>query len=353
MFERRYNKGNIPTVHVTGETFIEAWEKALVFIWDNGVSIPTKHDQRDSKGNILSPPSYDSTVVIEILNPLAEPRVPKNLPDGLEGLMIYAAEVIQGIHDDKVDQTGKSTKWPYSYHQRLAAYPLERNGEKKYIDQIEIMLQKLSGKDPFDKRIQATTWIPDFDAEAASGPCLQNVQPRMTRNEKGTLVLNMNTYWRSRDVYKAVPENDFALIEFQRLMAQEVSIRRGEEVLVGRHDDIIASLHIYGAYFEDTKNYVEKIKADPLGFSKRAYNTQESDVYIGQTMETKYLIMLDKDYNLRPGDEKPKIKDNWDLEKKQCSIILPNEDILVCKDHKIFRQNNELYKENDMKWFWD
>ena len=63
--------------------------------------------------------------------------------------------------------------------------------------------------------------------------------------------------------------------------------------------------------------------------------------------------MLDKDYNLRPGDEKPRIKDNWTQEKKQCSIILPNEEILICKDHKIFRQNGELYKENTMKWFWD
>lgn len=353
LYERRYNGGNIPVVYFKGETLIEAWEQALVFLWDKGVSIPTKHDQKDSAGNILSPPSYDSTIMLEVMDPLAEPRVPKNLPDGLGGLTIYAGEVIQGTHDDKVDPTGKSTMWPYSYHERLVAYPIERNGKLERIDQIEIMIQKLSGNDPFDKRIQATTWIPDFDAYAGSGPCLQRVQPRMCRDENGTLVLNMNTHWRSRDVYKAVPENIFAFTELQRLIAKEVSKRRGEEVKVGRYVDISDSLHIYGQYFDDTKNYVQSIKANPSAFLNRAFDITNNEIYKGAILETKYLMMLDKDYNLRPGDQKPRISDNWTFENPECKITLPNKEILTGKDQKLYDSSGKVYKENDMKWFWD
>lgn len=390
-YELRRNGGKIPSIAVYGENILEAWEKALVEIWDFGTSIKTKYD------NPKDPPSYDSLVMMTIDNPFAQPRVPRNLPDGLEGLAIYTAEVVQGIHDDKVDKTGKSTMWPYSYHQRLSTYEscdkdgeallsraklldyLNKNpttdeirnalgkGEFDYpiVDQVEWMIKKFTEKDPitgkkdpFHKRIQATTWKPTFDEDSESAPCLQRVQPRLAIDEEGDLVLNLHTHWRSRDVYKAVPENVIAYTEWQLQLANEISRRLSEEagkkvpVKVGKYVDISDSLHIYGKYFEAARDYVAKIRND-IGNPARGYNTLEDEAYIEQTMETKYLIMLDKDYNLRPGNEKPRIKDNWTSETKQCSIILPNEEILICKDNKIFRQNGEIYKENDMKWFWD
>jgi hypothetical protein len=56
----------------------------------------------------------------------------------------------------------------------------------------------------------------------------------------------MNTDWRSRDGYKAWFMNAFAITDLQRLLAKEISERRGIEVRVGRYCDKSDSLHIYG-----------------------------------------------------------------------------------------------------------
>ena len=70
----------------------------------------------------------------------------------------------------------------------------------------------------------------------------------------------MNTHWRSRDLYKAWFMNVYAITDLQRIIAEEISKKRGEQVRVGRYVDISDSLHIYGSYFNEVVVEVEKMR---------------------------------------------------------------------------------------------
>ncbi|MHC4988486.1 MAG: hypothetical protein ACYTFX_08340, partial [Planctomycetota bacterium] len=54
---------DVPTIHVTAECLPEAWEKAVVAVWEQGLTIKTQYDKPDD------PPSKDATVMITVANP--------------------------------------------------------------------------------------------------------------------------------------------------------------------------------------------------------------------------------------------------------------------------------------------
>ena len=110
--------GNIPTINIEASCLPEAWEKAVVAVWDNGLQIKTQYDKP------ADPPSRDATVMVAVADPFAEPRIHKNFPGGPEELESYRQEVVSGIHDHWIDPA--AGKWTYTYHERLFAYsPVE------------------------------------------------------------------------------------------------------------------------------------------------------------------------------------------------------------------------------------
>jgi len=258
------NTGSIPVLSVKGRTLPEAWEKAVVACWEHGTDVRTEYDRKDANGNYIDPPSRDCTMVIEIAEPFGEPRVHKNFPGGPEELEVYRQEVLDGIHDHWVDPTDPD-KWTYTYHQRIFAYAPTENLEDpaaaklKTVDQIEYIVAKLS-EAAHTRRAQAITWMPTADPQTFDPPCLQRLWFRMLPDANGTLVLNLNTHWRSRDGYKAWFMNAFALTDLHRAVARKISERTGKEVLVGRYVDICDSFHIYGSYFSDFLPEFEKMK---------------------------------------------------------------------------------------------
>ena len=94
----------------------------------------------------------------------------------------------------------------------------------------------------------------------------------MMDDEEGNPVLNMNTHWRSRDLYKAWFMNVYALTDLQRVMAEKISEKIGKTVKVGRYVDISDSLHLYGSYFDEIISEVEKMKEKPIFFNYIAYD---------------------------------------------------------------------------------
>ena len=51
---------NIPVITVKGKNIPEAWEKAVIATWENGIDIRTEYDKRDD------PPSKDCTMIIQV-----------------------------------------------------------------------------------------------------------------------------------------------------------------------------------------------------------------------------------------------------------------------------------------------
>ncbi len=260
---------DIPVISITANCLPEAWEKSVLAVWDKGLDIKTQYD-KDS-----DPPSKDATVMVTINSPLSEPRIHKNFPGGPAELESYRQEVVQGIHDHWIDPS--AGKWTYTYHQRLFAYcPQQdlRNPDSEApfdkVDQIKYIVDCLS-QASHSRRAQAITWMPTADPATDDPPCLQRIWCRLAGDAQCGFSLNMNTHWRSRDLYRAWFMNVYALTDLQRIIAAQISEKIGQNVSVGRYVDISDSLHLYGTYLEDVAKEVEKMRQSP--FTERAWET--------------------------------------------------------------------------------
>ncbi|MFA6078471.1 MAG: thymidylate synthase [Candidatus Omnitrophota bacterium] len=251
-------KKEIPAMMVEGKTLPEAWEKAVLSAWKDGLDIKTEYDKPGD------PPSKDCTMMIVVSSPMSEPRIHRAFPGGLEDLEVYRQEVVLGIHDHWINP--EEGKWTYTYHQRLANFPTEG----VMIDQIDYIIKKLS-QAPHTRRAQAVTWNPKTDPITDDPPCLQRIWFRLIESD-GKYILDMNTHWRSRDAYKASFMNMFALTDLQRNIAEAVSKNIKKEVLVGRYVDISDSFHIYGSYAEEFRKFLKTVSE--RSFEEKTWSTE-------------------------------------------------------------------------------
>jgi len=286
---------HIPVISINATCLPEAWEKAVIAVWDTGIDIKTQYDKPGD------PPSKDATVMVAVSNPFAEPRIHKNFPGGPAELEAYRQEVVNGIHDHWIDPV--SGKWTYTYHERLFAYcPVEevriQNPQKPFnkVNQIEYIIDALS-KVAYTRRAQAITWMPTADPKTDDPPCLQRIWCRLIAEEQGKWTLNMNTHWRSRDLYKAWFMNVYALTELQRIIAEQISKRINQVVSVGRYVDITDSLHIYGSYFDSAVKEVEKMRQSP--FTDRAWQSTHP-AFEMMTEEARINLAKDPDFYAKP-----------------------------------------------------
>ena len=282
---------NIPVISLTADSLPEAWEKAVLAVWDNGLEVKTQYDKSED------PPSKDATVMITVKEPFSEPRIHKNFPGGPEELESYRQEVVKGIHDHWIDPS--AGKWTYTYHERLFAYcPVEdiRDADTprpfRKVDQIQYIIDYLS-QAGHSRRAQAITWMPTADPATDDPPCLQRIWCRLLENETGSLSLNMNTHWRSRDLYKAWFMNVYALTDLQKTIAEAIAEKTGIPVNVGRYVDISDSLHIYGSYFDEVAPEVEKMRQS--SFRKRAWESTHP-AFEMMTLEAREKLAQDPDW---------------------------------------------------------
>ena len=245
-------EGRIPTLHVVAESIPLAYFRAMRAVWNEGLAIRTEYDRRDRDGRYIDPPSRDARVLIEVTDPDREPRFP---PVSFCEIGAYLAEIL-GAKDHYVipmEELRKGAEgglsaheWPYTYHQRLFAHPAAEGGT---VDQMGLAVERIA-KTPHSRRAVATTAVPDVDPFLKEDvPCLREVQLRCPSDAEGNLVLNMNTVWRSRDLYKAWPDNVIALTFLQKLLAREIGEKAGRPTRAGSYADYSSSLHIYGQDF--------------------------------------------------------------------------------------------------------
>jgi len=249
---------DIPVFQIEGRTLPEVWEKAVIDTWNKGIDIRTEYDKEGD------PPSKDATVIMVIQEPMAEPRIHRAFPGGLDDLEIYRQEVVDGVHDHWIKP--EEGKWTYTYHKRLFDYEIEGGT----VQQIDYMIQKLS-QAHFSRRAQAITWNPKLDPPTEDPPCLQRIWCRLTE-DSGKLKLNMNTHWRSRDAYKASFMNIFALTDLQKFIADRISEKIKKSVEVGRYVDMTDSFHIYGSYKKEFEHFLTTVKQ--RSFEERVWTSE-------------------------------------------------------------------------------
>lgn len=247
--------GNIPVLKIDEETIPHAYEQAIKAVWENGASLRTEYDRPED------PPSRDATVIITVRKPFGQPRFHRSFADGLGGLAEYVMEVVHGAHDYWVKpleeilkaQASQDTRWTYTYHGRIFEYPIEG----KVINQIDYLIDKLA-QTGYSRRAQAITWHPKLDPPTDDPPCLQRIWARLGEDGEGGYVFNLNTHWRSRDLFKAWFENVIAITTLMRTLAEALAEKTRKRVRLGRYVDISDSLHIYGSYFREIEGDPEK-----------------------------------------------------------------------------------------------
>ena len=245
--------GRLPTLHVVADSIPLAHYRVMKAVWEHGLAIRTEYDRKDASGQYIDPPSRDARVLIEITNPFGQPRYP---PVSFCEIGAYIAEIL-GVKDHLVlpMETLKTAihgelsahQWPYTYHQRLVAHP-DLDGST--VDQIALAVERVA-RTPYTRRAVATTSVPNLDPFLKEDvPCLREVQLRCPEDENGKLVLNISTAWRSRDLFKAWPDNVVGLTFFFQLLAKEIEKKAGRPVRLGSYADYSFSLHIYGQDFK-------------------------------------------------------------------------------------------------------
>ncbi len=240
---------NIPVFSVSGQSLAEAYEKALIALYEGGIRL---HTQYDKPGDPLS---LDCTMNITVLDPLSEPMIHKAFPGGIEDLREYVLE-LEGIKDHWVKNMNdpKDTRWEYTYHGRLQKYGQwkERKDDKStsagpfVVDQVEAVVRKLV-EQPFSRQAQMITWMPNIDLDCYDPPCLQSLWYRILDDEDGVGWLNCNVRFRSNDAWGANFMNMFGFTQFNRnVIVAEVAARSGREIRLGRLNWHADSFHIYG-----------------------------------------------------------------------------------------------------------
>ena len=211
---------DIPVLQVTGRSLPEAWERAVIAVWDNGTEVRTEYDSNED------PPSLDATAMVTVENPMGEPRLHKNIPGGPTELEVYRQEVVEGIHDHWINP--EEGKWTYTYHERLFAYCPVNDLQKRSanppfapVNQIDYIVDKLA-EAPYSRRAQAITWMPQADPSTYDPPCLQRLWGRLLPEDEG-FSLNFNAHWRSRDLLMAWFMNVYAMTDLQSVIAERLS----------------------------------------------------------------------------------------------------------------------------------
>ena len=273
---------NIPVLHVQGKTLADAYENALVSLYENGIRIKTQYDKPDD------PPSIDASMNITVDEPWSDPMIHKAFPGGIEELREYLIELL-GYKDHWVKNMddGDDTRWEYTYHQRIADWGTwrestdEKGGHRQGkpgtgVDQVKMVVEKLAGQ-PHSRQAQVITWMPFMDFSVYDPPCLQSIWYRLVDDDQAWY-LNTNVRFRSNDAWGANFMNMFGLTHFSRqLVAVPLQNLLGKEVRIGRMNWQADSYHLYG---KDQKEFIERFwnRLQSTDFDDRIFHFFDKDI---------------------------------------------------------------------------
>lgn len=222
---------NIKDLHVSGYSLAEAYHSALYQLY--------------MLGKVYECPDWNTKqrecgMTMKVDQALCEPMISKLFIGGYRELQQYTMEMLDGILDFEI-----GNGWDYTYHDRMAG-------------QIPFVIDELR-RNPYSRR--AVIDIRRFEDMYSDDPaCLQSIQFTI-RNGK----LNMYVLFRSNDACKATFMNAFALIMFQKRIAEILGV--GVGIYVHRAN----SFHCYEKDFDLLKGYVNRIQLQDLADLSYAY----------------------------------------------------------------------------------
>lgn len=256
-----------PTIMIKNSDFLNTWALACYSVDKYGIVIPASPNYTDNP-NYRSPLikevagtiEYGEDAIKQILDKIIHPLYPHH-----NGIVEYINQLTPGTEEF---ENGRGFHYSYGLRLRemncmcdyfigpcdgvIGDYDCEyyNKGEytegKCYLDQLKFIAQNL---DPFNKRMQAITWIPNIDLEATivdemkqSVPCLQRLRAENYYDKYYTLITN----WRSRDLFKASMWNTIGYVNtIDTLIKEERKKLELPELKLMKVVEFIDSLHVY------------------------------------------------------------------------------------------------------------
>ena len=158
------------------------------------------------------------------IDSVQEIKITMAMPTGLETLVDYVLEIVEGTKDFEKDMYG------YTYHDLFSK-------------NIGFIINKL--KDDPETR-QATLHVANQEAARLNHPpCLQLIHYTVKDGK-----LNTDVVFRSNDGVKAVAMNIFALLELSRFIASEIGIKE-----LGSYTHYALSFHAYSRDWKALEGY--------------------------------------------------------------------------------------------------
>jgi len=275
------------TIMIKNTNFFNVWALACHAVSKYGVVVP-------SGPNYTSNPEYVPPLIKEVraciehgedsINQMLNMRIPP-LYMQHEGIQEYINQLTPGTKEFEHGRTFHYTyglrlremRKYYKYcdwtaHTECTGYinynKCEYYNEGKftanecYIDQLQFISEHL---DPFNKRLEAITWIPEIDLPSTikdenkrSVPCLQQLHIENYYDKYYTIV----STWRSRDLYKAHPWNMVGLVNTIDKLIQATRERLGlPKLKLVQVVEFIDSLHIYENEWDQAKKVPVDAKA--------------------------------------------------------------------------------------------
>ena len=219
---------------VYGETLPDAYHQALLMLQLAPI-IPCPDWSTNQK-------EVSMTIVVE--HPLKDDMISRLFFGDPTSLEQYRQEMLDGILDFEIEKG----KWAYTYHNRMAAYPIRTDHKVDYASQIDFVINELT-RNPWSRRAVIDIRDNSEDMYNDDPACWQHAQFFIRDNK-----LHMKVLFRSNDACKAAFMNMFALIMLQTKIADELGVE------VGTYTHRANSFHCYERDFAMLDGYCERIE---------------------------------------------------------------------------------------------
>jgi thymidylate synthase len=221
------------------KTIGEAHEEIIKNILTDGTQVSTKH------GITLE---YPGPISVLITSPFSEPVKSKGYNFPLEGMKIYAQQLLTVAPVDFDYNCGN--RW-FDYPKVIYASDIEDScieingdGDKRGFNQIQKLVIDELIRDPTSRRAVITSLVPQIDVYKKHIPCISFLQ-FMIRDNK----LNLTVYIRSNDMLSAWGSDAYALSQVLKFVAKQLEIEPSYLEIIS------VSAHIY--YFRDADELIK------------------------------------------------------------------------------------------------
>ena len=218
-----------------GQTLPVAYHGSLIMLNESEI-VPCPDWNTEQK-------EVSMTFVVE--NPLQDDMISKLSFCDPVSLEQYCQEMLDGIMDFEIDKGN----WVYTYHNRMAAYPIRTDHKIDYASQVDFVINELT-RNPYSRRAVIDIRDNSNDMYSDDPACWQHAQ-FFIRNNK----LHMKVLFRSNDACKAAFMNAFALIMLQARVAEALGVE------VGSYTHRANSYHCYARDFDMLQGYVNRINS--------------------------------------------------------------------------------------------